>query len=417
MAFPVLVLVILILVLPATAFLFKRFFVPRDNAASQRKRSSRLNIAILILLAGLPGLGPVVLELLTAGRASIEETLPWLILIAVALALLWLGFGKKRFLKKTASTPVAGRETIVEAKSSEMVETAPAAALSNSSKVHNIFISYRRSDSADVTGRIYDRLLQEFGRPGIFKDVDSVPLGVDFRRHLDRVVGDCEILIAVIGDAWLGTTGTDGQRRLEDPRDLVRIEVQSALKRDIPVIPVLVRGASMPEEQDLPAELKALAYRNGMQVRPDPDFHKDVDRLIEGITRHFESLSGVSAQPAPSLADPASTVAPDLSGKWKAPVTYSWGEVHEERFAFRVDGDRLTGTVSYLGHQRGFVEGRVRGNQISFVVLLQELIGNETRSYQTTYNGVVVGDGIRFQVADDRGNPPTEFLAVKDTLG
>lgn len=154
--------------------------------------------------------------------------------------------------------------------------------------INNIFISYRRSDSADVTGRIYDRLIQQFGRDKVFKDVDSIPLGVDFRKHLNQIVSGCKILLAVMGNQWLETKDSQSKRRLDNSRDHVRIEIESALQSGVPVIPILVRGASMPSEDDLPSSLKDLAYRNGISVRVDPDFHKDVDRLIAGIETHLK---------------------------------------------------------------------------------------------------------------------------------
>jgi len=153
-------------------------------------------------------------------------------------------------------------------------------------KHENIFVSYRRQDSADVTGRIYDRLIQRFGKEQIFKDVDSIPLGVDFREHLGGVVGKCDVLLAVIGNEWLAGD-TAGHRRIDDAKDFVRIEIEAALERKIPVIPVLVRGASVPTEQELPASLVLLSYRNGIAVRSDPDFHHDMDRLIAGLEAHL----------------------------------------------------------------------------------------------------------------------------------
>jgi hypothetical protein len=163
---------------------------------------------------------------------------------------------------------------------------AAAPASSHSSGRRTIFISYRRTDSADITGRIYDRLIDRFGKEHVYKDVDSVPLGVDFRKHVGDLVQRCDAVIAIIGGQWVTVQSGDA-RRLDDPRDLVRIEIASALARGIPVVPVLVGGAAMPTEQDLPQEIHALAYRNGISVRPDPDFHKDLDRLIAGIDAHF----------------------------------------------------------------------------------------------------------------------------------
>src|ERR1700733_11425134 len=106
----------------------------------------------------------------------------------------------------------------------------------------HIFISYRRSDSLVVSGRIYDFLVEEFGKENVFKDVYSIPLGSDFRAVLNEWVGGCSVFLAIIGDAWLSAIGPSGSRRLDDPNDFVRIEIESALARgdDITVIPVLV---------------------------------------------------------------------------------------------------------------------------------------------------------------------------------
>lgn len=147
-----------------------------------------------------------------------------------------------------------------------------------------IFISYRRQDSADISGRIYDRLVQQFGKDAVFKDVDSMPLGIDFRMHLQHSVGRCTVLLAVIGNSWMGVES--GRRRLDDTRDHLRIEIETALQRNIPVIPVLVQGASIPSEEQLPPSLQSLAYRNGLAIRTDPDFHTDMERLIKGIQAH-----------------------------------------------------------------------------------------------------------------------------------
>lgn len=152
----------------------------------------------------------------------------------------------------------------------------------------HIFISYRRADSADIAGRIYDRLVDEFGRPLIFKDVDSIPLGTNFKEYLDRKVSECNVLLAIIGDRWSETSDAAGKRRLDDPADFVRVEIESALERGIPVIPLLVRGAQMPEEERLPPSLRKLVYQNGIQIRPDPDFHRDMDRLISALDEYLQ---------------------------------------------------------------------------------------------------------------------------------
>jgi hypothetical protein len=150
----------------------------------------------------------------------------------------------------------------------------------------NIFITYRRSDSPNITGRIYDRLVQEFGKATVFKDVDSIPLGVDFREHIDKKVGECNVVLVVIGNEWLTVKNEQGQRRLDDPLDFVHLEIEAALRREIPVIPLLVQGAGMPAADQLPDALQLLAFRNGIPIRPDPDFHNDMNRLVRGIAQY-----------------------------------------------------------------------------------------------------------------------------------
>lgn len=146
-----------------------------------------------------------------------------------------------------------------------------------------IFISYRRDDSADISGRIYDRLAHHFEKGFVFKDVDSIPFGLDFRDVLGNALKECDVFLAIIGKEWLNLKNANGVRRIDDPEDFVKMEIESALQRKIPVIPVLVQGTSMPAAHILPQGIKELAYRNGIQVRPDPDFHKDMDRLISKL--------------------------------------------------------------------------------------------------------------------------------------
>jgi hypothetical protein len=147
-----------------------------------------------------------------------------------------------------------------------------------------IFISYRRSDSMAITGRIYDRLVAAFGPRNIFKDVDAIPPGVDFRTYIDDALSKASVVVVIIGQQWVLTTDDYGKRRLNNPDDFVRIEVETALKREnVLVIPVLVNDARMPPPEMLPPSLKELAYRNSLEVRNDPDFNHDVSHLIEVV--------------------------------------------------------------------------------------------------------------------------------------
>lgn len=151
-----------------------------------------------------------------------------------------------------------------------------------------IFISYRRDDSGEITGRIYDRLVGRFGRDRVFKDVDNIPAGVDFRTHLHEALATCAAVVVIIGDRWL----SDGKSRLERPDDFVRVEMELALHRDVPILPVLVRGARMPGPDDLPPSLRDLAFRQAVQVRPDPDFNRDIGGLIDDLTRLVQPPAG-----------------------------------------------------------------------------------------------------------------------------
>lgn len=147
---------------------------------------------------------------------------------------------------------------------------------------NSIFISYRRSDSNDITGRIYDFLSAHFGHDLVFKDVDSIPAGRDFRIYLNQTIGQCQVVVAVIGATWLEAL----QQRLEKTDiDWVRSEISIALERGIPVIPLLVGGAGVPRAEDLPKDLEKLAYYNARQARPDPDFKVDMLRLIGDLDK------------------------------------------------------------------------------------------------------------------------------------
>lgn len=146
-----------------------------------------------------------------------------------------------------------------------------------------IFISYRRADSSAYAGRLYDHLVNRFGKDRVFMDVDSIEPGADFIEVLQNTVGSCDVLIAVIGKQWLTATDQDG-RRLDHPEDLVRIEVSTALSRNVRVIPTLVAGAQMPATHELPDILAPLARRNAVEIS-DAAFVLSLGRLIESLEK------------------------------------------------------------------------------------------------------------------------------------
>jgi hypothetical protein len=143
-----------------------------------------------------------------------------------------------------------------------------------------IFISYRRDETAYPAGWLYDRLAQHFGAGQIFKDVDSIELGDDFVQVITRAVGSCDVLLALIGERWLTITDAQGQRRLNDPDDFVRLEIEAALTRDVRIIPILIDGARMPNADELPVGLASLARRQALELSPSR-FEYDTSRLLK----------------------------------------------------------------------------------------------------------------------------------------
>jgi TIR domain len=158
-----------------------------------------------------------------------------------------------------------------------------------------IFINYRREGSIDAAGRLHDRLARTFGHKNIFMDVEDIPAGVDFAKHLSEQVAASQVFLAIIGPTWLGAKDEDGGRRIDDPHDFVAIEITAALARNIRVIPVLVDGASMPKAGELPDPLKALARRQAVDVG---HFHfgRDAEALVERVR---EALNGQSGSQRP----------------------------------------------------------------------------------------------------------------------
>jgi hypothetical protein len=144
-----------------------------------------------------------------------------------------------------------------------------------------IFISYRRDDSAGYAGRVHDQLVEKLGS-NVFMDVDGIPLGSNFVKALNDEVAKCSALLAVIGPDWLDARDQKGQRRLDNPHDFVRVEIGAALNRQIPVIPILLEGTTVPSADQLPLDLQELSLRNGIHVHHE-SFRNDMDRLVRGL--------------------------------------------------------------------------------------------------------------------------------------
>jgi TIR domain/Protein of unknown function (DUF4019) len=148
-----------------------------------------------------------------------------------------------------------------------------------------IFVSYRRTDVPDMVGRIYDNLTRSFRRHEVFKDVDSIHYGTDFRTVIRDALERCPIVLVAIGPDWLNTRNEQGQPRLENPDDFIRLELETAFEREATIIPLLIGGAEIPPPQALPETLRRLAFLHALPIRRDPDFSGDFNRLKREIAR------------------------------------------------------------------------------------------------------------------------------------
>jgi len=153
----------------------------------------------------------------------------------------------------------------------------------------SIFVSYRRSDAPGHAGRLYDGLVERFGEANVFKDLDSMEPGADFEKVIRDTIARCDVLIAIIGDNWLARN-EEGQSRLHDPDDWVRLELANALSRTVRVVPVLVNGASLPEPSDLPEDVRTLTRRHAVVLNEDV-WKLQVAQLVDSLQHVLEGGS------------------------------------------------------------------------------------------------------------------------------
>ena len=191
---------------------------------------------------------------------------------------------------------------------------------------HSIFISYRRDDSEGEAGRLYDDLVRVYGNNAVFMDVSGIAPGLDFRKAIDDNVAGCGVFLVIIGLQWATIAGPDGHRRLDDSNDFVRLEVASALARNIAVIPVLVHEARMPHPDQLPDNIKDLAYRNSVEIS-HARWNSDVQLLIDALKQYVNTSPATETQPVHAavpvqLPPPVSTGPPavPVAGKSNMPL-------------------------------------------------------------------------------------------------
>jgi hypothetical protein len=205
--------------------------------------------------------------------------------------------------------------------------------------MYRVFISYRRDDSHEAAGRIYDYFGAHLGKHRVFKDVDSIPAGVDFRQEIRRRISGSDVVVVVVGPRWTSLVDGAGVPRLAEPADFVRLEVEQGLRCGARVIPVLVNGATVPDPSGLPESLRPFCYLNAFHVRRDPDFSSDMRKLVREIVQQTTSgwhivralvlsaLAGVVFLSCNLLWFAASFISPRGGGAirvftaWKSPFT------------------------------------------------------------------------------------------------
>ncbi len=278
-------------------------------------------------------------------------------------------------------------------------------------------------------------------------DLDTIQGGDDFTAVIEAKISVSDVLVAVIGTKWVAVAEGNGNRRLDNPHDFVRLEIVKALERGIRVVPVLVGGAVMPHPDDLPTDLRPLCERQAMEIT-DAHFHSDTDQLVDLLRK---ALHGSSIRPANLRARPlvpvllsviavvalvcgillmrqghsaargaAAIPATNVAGHWNGTVKYDWGDTYKEVFDFEVDGKELSGTASFLGAARGILDGKIEDNRISFTTKSLGTLNSDEKVYEDKhyYKGVVENGAIRFTMMTDsdmESHVPIHFIASRIT--
>lgn len=194
-------------------------------------------------------------------------------------------------------------------------------------RVPMVFMSYRREDTGGYAGRLADNLVRHYGEDNVFRDVDSIEPGEDFYAKIRAEVESCDVALVLIGKAWLSAVDYAGGRRLDNPRDFVRLEIEAALTKQVPIIPLLFEGARMPHEEELPDAIRDLSRRNALDI-PDSreGWARAVEKLRDSIVRTMrppaEALTG-SQRAKPSTEIPSDSLAGKLRAAKEAFITRS----------------------------------------------------------------------------------------------
>ena len=295
-----------------------------------------------------------------------------------------------------------------------------------------IFISYRRDDSAGYARAIYDELARHWGAERVFIDVDDIGAGQAFADVIGQAVRGSGVLLVLIGQRWLGQR-VGQPSRLFEAQDFVRLEVSAALARGTHIIPLLLDGAAMPTAAQLPEPLQALAGRNALELR-GTHFAADMARLVAAIHgalpanaapaphRPWRRRGAIIGAAAAALA--ATTMVAlrpraraDINGTWQADVEYDWPNArYVERFEFSGEKGGLQGSASFLGVRRGVLEGGIDQDGLHFITRTAESSGSgdNTRELVHRYRGRWVNGEIQFVMQTEGGSSahvPIKFVA------
>jgi hypothetical protein len=330
-----------------------------------------------------------------------------------------------------------------------------------------IFISYRRDDAAGYARALYDRLVQHFSKERVFIDVDTIEPGLPFDEAIKLALDQCKVLLVVIGKRWMDKQA-GMEPRINDPKDFVRLEIAAALSRNIRVVPVLLDGAGMPSEKELPESLRALARRNALEIR-NSRFGSDTETLILAVRKALGETGGRAglrnlrwSKPLlywlagglafgvlgamayfywspqdhktplqPALFEPTDAgkntsgsviqeKRPDINGKWEADITYDWPNArYVEKFDFHGERNEVHGTASFLGRKKGILEGSISKNRLRFITRTQESLDGDLKNSRDVvhhYRGELLGNEIKFIMQTEGAyaeHIPIEFIAKK----
>jgi hypothetical protein len=275
-----------------------------------------------------------------------------------------------------------------------------------------IFINYRRDDDPGNTGRLFDRLLETFRPQQLFMDVDSIAPGLDFVKVLEEQVAESDVMISVIGKAWLDARDETGVRRLDNPNDFVRIEIESALKQGKLVIPVLVGKAEMPHPNVLPETIRPLSRRNAVRLTHER-FHSDAQGLITALEQILENARKAAIQfyscfliYSAKDVEFAKRIHADLQNDgvrcWLAPQDMPiGGKILDEIDAAIRLRDKVLVVLSEHSVKsdwvedavtKGFEEERRRGQIVLFPLRLDETVMETTEAWAAKLRARLIGD-------------------------